>query len=176
MKLHQAFTGKIALPLDGSPQRWVVKVNGPGEIICQVDGVPLWVANNNMKETLSFAGGETFEIIGQKGKTYGVQIAGKAMQVGEPINDDEAYRAPPTLNYLAKLRERARQHMGINRENFLDGDTPFPGYEVPEELDPLWEEEAVENARKGAAEPPAPPVPDGGSDASGQGDNAGGEG
>lgn len=148
MNLEQAFSGDIQIALDGTPQRWRVRVNGPGEIVVSVDGIPLWVANGNMDEELRFAG-ETFMVQGTKNRTYGLRISGRALQPAEPINDDPAYVPPVSNNYLAKLRARLRQQMGVRRESFLDADTPYPGYEIPDEFegDEFEEEEAVAKAR-----------------------------
>lgn len=82
-------------------------------------------------------------------KPYGVSLEVRNRQKGETLDDLPPPQPVPPDNYLAMVREKVRQSMGINRENFADDDRPSI-YEVPDDADLIFEE-TEEDRRKEAA-------------------------
>lgn len=101
---------------------------------------------------------------------FGFSIELSEVRGIEPINSDPVYERPIPRNPLAQARERIRQELGIYRETF-ENETFYPGYEMDDEDEEMFEEDIVEAAKaarsareahteaKDTKEAPTPPNP-----------------
>jgi len=106
-------------------------INMEGEVICLYsEPRQLHIKNN-------FEGFDHFLL--KMTKPGGAQIIVNGKETGEPMNHEPPPAPIETNNIIARMRETARQQMGITREAFLENDTGLPGYE--NEPDYTFEEE-----------------------------------
>lgn len=103
------------------------------------------------------------EIRAESKKPFGASCVVRSLQASEPV-DFEDPPAPPTVNnFLQMVRAKVRREMGVTREAF-DNDTGFPGYELRDDEDPLFEEELAASRQKSSPDNVAKrpePLPDG---------------
>jgi len=128
-------------------------------------GTPIVCGAHHVHIKTKFHGFTALEV--QSSKELGYRLMGRPGQLGEPMDD----RAPPApkepTNILQQMRSVIKQELAANRENFLQNDTPFSGYEVDDDEDTFEEDmldaklKAVEAQKAKLASKPNPePVPD----------------
>ncbi len=82
----------------------------------------------------------------QMTKDGSADITANDRQITEPMDREPAPLPIEQNNIIARMRQEAKQQMGIQREAFLDNDTGLPGYET--EADYTFEEEEAEISRQ----------------------------
>lgn len=78
----------------------------------------------------------------------------RELQKGETIDDLPPPAPTQPSNVLARIRNEVRRQMGAQREGFLDfvPEDRLPGYELPDDVEPLFEEEEAAIAAQQAKE------------------------
>lgn len=136
--------------LDIRPDSWcVIHASGPANIVLEGidahgEAIPLQSGNNwVMRQRLqSFT-----KLHIHSSKPFGFSIELSEVRGHEPTNNIPPYERPIPKNPLAQARERIRMELGAYRETF-ENETLFPGYELSDDDDELYEEEIYERSQK----------------------------
>jgi hypothetical protein len=81
------------------------------------------------------------------GKEFGLLLKVNGMKAGEPLDDLPPPTPVPPRNLLQKMRQHARQQIGVMREAAMN-DTAFPGHELDDDSPDEFEEEAVARIKR----------------------------
>lgn len=133
----------LSLPLTSDSSIHSVRIicSGPGEITVKSDGFPIYTGVRNFNKT--FQVGSVLEIVGQKKGLYGIEVRAVSRQESEPFDDREIPEKPVKRSLMARIRDEVRRNMALQREIFAENDLGYPGYEVEDEENILWEEEQL---------------------------------
>lgn len=127
-------------------------VDEDGEVI------PVLVHNGTQTSNFKLVGFREIQI---SCKTLcGVKFSINERQVDEPHNHEAPPAPPMPDNLMAQLREKVRAELGVNRENFLENDTPFDGYEIPDDAPDVFEEDEAAAREIKKTKKPTPPASD----------------
>jgi len=96
--------------------------------------------------------------------TIGLKINVRSKQLDEPRNDELPTLRPQSNNLLQKLRREAQQSFGVMREEFANEETDLPGYEMPDGVGDVFEEDEEEIRRQLNEENDDTETPDTGGD------------
>lgn len=130
-----------------TPENFWIKLNASGPETVSVSGV------NADGEIVPLKHGQHFKwirkltgyskLIIQSKKPFGMDFELAAIRDHDPINLDPAYERPIPRSPLGLARERIRAELGLMRETF-ENETLFPGYEMDDEEDDVFEEDLLE--------------------------------
>lgn len=113
-----------------------VTVHAQDHTLVSLDGVPSKVLapGTHQVKLRQFQGEVSFD----SKKKVDTQVKSKLSQPGEKVDDLAPPAPPPADNFLAMMRHKVRQQMGVQRENFGRQLSPY-------ETDTFqWEEEMIE--------------------------------
>lgn len=78
-----------------------------------------------------------------RGETPSISIANR--QTHEPYDHNPPPVKDPPKNIMQKIRQKVKNEMGSQRESFLQNDTPFQGYEIPDEEPDIHTDEKLDS-------------------------------